>query len=136
MIRILARRALLEFSKADYPLESLQAAAQGLGDGVEVHLEEKGRLRLVEIRLARPSAAGRLPALAGGFADAALNHAYRQRVVRFHGPRSAAVLARLFARGFTPVPADPLEQLEPQVRLDRARDAQALLDEARAMGGR
>jgi hypothetical protein len=46
-------------------------------------------------------------------------------------PLVAAVAGRLLAKGFPPSPADPLEQLEPQVRLDRAEETAALLDRAR-----
>ena len=126
----------LSFSKADYSRESLEAAALSLGEGARVFLEEAGRRRLVVIRSPAMSRAsqGKLRALAGAFADAALNHAYRQRVVRFHGKLSAALLSPLFERGFKAVPADPLEQLEPQVLQDRTWDTEALLAEARRMG--
>ena len=134
MIRLSPRSARLAFGKADYPRESLEAAAAGLPADVQVFLSGSGREFRVELRLARPAAA-RLKALAGAFADAALNHAYRQQVVRFHGGLTSAALASLFERGFKSVPADPLEQLEPQVRLDRSRDIENLLAEARRLGG-
>ena len=134
MIRFSPRSARLAFAKADYPRESLEAAAAALPGDVQVFLQTSGREHRVELRAARPAAA-RLRALAGAFADAALNHAYRQQVVRFHAGLSSAALASLFARGFKPVPADPLEELEPQVRLDHAADLESLLAEAKRMGG-
>lgn len=133
MMRLSGGSVRLSFDKAAYPRESLEAAALFLGEGVRVFLEESGRRRLVVIRPGKVSAR-KLRALAGAFADAALNHAYRQRVVRFHGNLSAALLSPLFERGFKAVPADPLEQLEPQVLRDRTRDTEALLEEARRLG--
>jgi hypothetical protein len=134
VIRFSPKSARLAFSKADYPRESLEAAAAALPAGVQVFLASSGREHRVELRAARPGPA-RLRALAGAFADAALNHAYRQRVVRFHGGLSSAALSSLFERGFKPVPADPLEELEPQVRLDHAKDLESLMAEAKRMGG-
>lgn len=133
MMRFSSRSVRLSFDKAAYARESLEAAALSLGEGAEVFLQEFGRRRLVVIRPRKASAKG-LRRLAGAFADAALNHAYRQRVVRFHGALSAALLAPVLERGFKAVPADPLEQLEPQVLRDRTRDTEALLEEARRMG--
>jgi hypothetical protein len=135
MMRLSGSSVRLSFDKAAYPRESLEAAALSLGEGVRVSLADSGRRRLVVIRpSATPRASqGRLRALAGAFADAALNHAYRQRVVRFHGKLSAALLSPLFERGFKAVPADPLEQLEPQVLRDRTRDTEALLEKARRL---
>jgi hypothetical protein len=43
----------------------------------------------------------------------------------------AVVVGRLLAKGFQSSPADPLEQLEPQVRLERAEETSALLERAR-----
>jgi hypothetical protein len=134
MMRLSRFGAELKFSKSLYPRESLEAAARLCPEGVRVFLSAAGGERRVELRVARPGAA-RLRALAGAFADAALNHAYRQRVVRFHRRLSSAALASLLQRGFRSMPADPLEQLEPQVRLDRERDVSALLAEARRLGG-
>jgi hypothetical protein len=134
VIRYSARSATLAFSKADYPRESLEAAAATLPDDVQVFLGSAGREHRVELRAARPAAA-RLRRLAGAYADAALSHAYRQQVVRAHGDFSSALLASVFERGFKPVPADPLEELEPQVRLDRTRDLDSLLVAAKRMGG-
>lgn len=136
-MRFSGRSARLLFPRSRYPRQSLEAAARALGLRARVFLQDKRRDRIVIIRPPRSAgaSAGRLRALAGAFADAALNHAYRQKVVRFHARLSAAVLVPVLEHGFRAVPADPLEQLEPQVRQDRDGDVAALLEQARRMGG-
>jgi hypothetical protein len=69
----------------------------------------------------------------GELLNEALSHALRQRLLRQERRLAGAVVARLLEKGFPAAPADPLEQLEPQVRLDRAGETNGLLAAAREM---
>jgi hypothetical protein len=114
--------------KSVYPRASLAAAALALGRRAEVSLSGgRGRWR-VEVA---PQGRGDAAALLGEFLNEALSHARRQARLKEVKPFAAAVVARLIAKGFPAAPADPLEQLEPQVRLDRAEETSALMDRAR-----
>lgn len=116
--------------KSVYPKASLAAAALALGRRARVGLSgEKARWR-VEVR---PEGRGDAEALLGELLNEALSHARRQARLKEAKPFAAAVVGRLLGKGFPPAPADPLEQLEPQVRLDRAEETSGLLDRARRL---
>jgi len=112
----------LKLLKTIYSRESLEAGALVLGEKVKIFLKESGKFFVVEMRGSRKAS--------GEFLNEALNHQYRQKVVKFNSDLSGAVLSRLFAQGFPAEPADPLEELEPQVKKDRARDLADLLETA------
>lgn len=123
----------LRLGRPLYSAESLAAGALALGTRAQVFVTESKTAFSVEIEPAAKASPAGLLALEGEFLNAALNHEYRQRVVRANAPLSQAVFAPLFAKGFPAVPADPLEELEPQVKADRARDLAELLAQARSM---
>jgi hypothetical protein len=116
-----------------YSAESLAAGALALGTRAQVFVGETKSSFSVEIKPAAKTSPAGMLALGGEFLNEALNHEYRQRVVRANAPLTQAVLAPLFAKGFPAVPADPLEELEPQVKADRARELAELLETARGM---
>jgi len=123
-----SRPASATIPKSVYPRASLAAAALTLGRRARVGLAAEGRRWRVEV-----SAEGRgdAAALLGELLNEALSHSLRAAALKAEKPLAAAVAGRMLARGFPAAPADPLEQLEPQVRLDRAEEAAALLDRAR-----
>lgn len=133
-MKLVKGRVKLSLGKAPYDAEALAAGALALGTRAQVFVEEGKAAYAVEIEPAAKLAAPAAFALAGEFLNEALNHAYRQRVVAAHAPLTQAVFAPLLAKGFPPTPADPLEELEPQVKLDRARDVEDLLAQARRLG--
>ncbi|HEX4046422.1 MAG TPA: hypothetical protein VH309_01230 [Elusimicrobiota bacterium] len=114
--------------KSVYPRVSLAAAALALGRRARVGLSGGARRWRVEVS---PEGRGDAAALLGEFLNEALSHARRQALLKEVKPFAAVVVARLIEKGFPAAPADPLEQLEPQVRLDRAEETSALLDRAR-----
>jgi hypothetical protein len=116
----------LKFSRAVYAEEDLRAAALALAGRAQAALSRSKTELLVELRPAKA-------ALEGEFANEALNHAYRRRVVAFHQKLAAPVLGRLFEQGFSIVAPDPLEQLEPQVAADREEERLSLLARTRAL---
>lgn len=109
----------LTLPKSLYPRESLAHAASVVD--ARVGLAAKG---------ARWALTVEPESRLGPFLNEALSHARRQSRLRDARAAAAAVAARLLA-GFPAAPADPLEQLEPQVRLDRAEETTALLEQAR-----
>lgn len=133
-MKIVKGAVVLTLGKPLYGAEALAAGALALGTRAQVFADEKRTSFSVEIKPASALPAARLLALAGEFLNEALNHEYRQRVVQANAPLTQAVFAPLFAKGFPEVPADPLEELEPQVKADRARDLAELLARAREMG--
>lgn len=113
-----------KLGKPLYSSEALAAGALALGARAQVFVDETKLAFAVEV----------VPeSLAGEFLNEALNYEYRQRVVAANAPLTRAVLSPLLAKGFPAVPADPLEELEPQVKIDRARDLEELLKTARSM---
>lgn len=114
--------------KSLYRREWLEAAAAGLS-GAEVSVSASGARWAVRVT-ARARAAEKL----GELLNAALARAARADRLAEDGDRVSAVAMRLLSEGFPPAPLDPLEQLEPQVRADRAEETAALL--ARAKEGR
>lgn len=123
----------LKLGRPLYSAESLAAGALALGARARVFVSESKAAFSVEIKPAAKTSPAGLLALGGEFLNEALNHEYRQRVVRANAPLTQAVLSPLFAKGFPAVPADPLEELEPQVKADRARELAELLEKARSM---
>lgn len=113
-----------KLGKPLYGADALAAGALVLGKRAKVFVDEKKSHFSVEVV---PSA------LAGEFLNEALNFEYRRRVIAANAPLTSAVLAPLFAKGFPAVPADPLEELEPQVKADRAKDLEDLLAQARSL---
>lgn len=123
----------LKLGRPLYSAESLAAGALALGTRAQVFVTESKTAFSVEVKPAKALPPAAALALGGEFLNEALNHEYRQRVVRANAPLTQAVLSPLFAKGFPAVPADPLEELEPQVKADRARDLDELLAQARGM---
>lgn len=127
------RAVVFKLGKPLYGAESLAAGALALGTRAQVFVDETKTAFSVEIRPAKALPPAALLALGGEFLNEALNHEYRQRVVQANAPLTRAVFAPLFGKGFPAVPADPLEELEPTVKADRARDLEELLAQARGM---
>lgn len=124
----MSRAAKTSLPKTLYPRASLAAAALALGRRARVGLSSDGKRWRVELEAeGRGSAA----ALLGELLNEALSHSLRQAALKELKPLVAAVAGRLLSKGFPAAPADPLEQLEPQVRLDRAEEATALMERAR-----
>lgn len=123
----------LKLGKPLYGAEGLAAGALALGTRARVFVGETKTAFSVEIKPAAKASPEKILALGGEFLNEALNHEYRQRVVRANASLTQAVFAPLFAKGFPAVPADPLEELEPQVKADRARDLAELMAQARSM---
>ena len=124
---------VVKLGKPPYGAEGLAAGALALGARAQVFVDETKTAFSVEIKPAVRLKEADLFALGGEFLNEALNHEYRQRVVQANAPLTQAVLAPLFAKGFPELPADPLEELEPQVKADRLRDVEELLAQARGM---
>lgn len=132
-MKIVKGSVVFTLGKPLYGSEGLAAGALTLGTRAQVFVDESRSSFSVEIKPAGKTAGAGLLSLGGEFLNAALNHEYRQRVVRANAPLTQAVLSPLFAKGFPELPADPLEELEPQVKADRARDLAELLGRARGM---
>ncbi len=129
----IVKSAVFKLGKPLYGAESLAAGALALGIRAQVFVDETPTAFSVEIVPAAPAEAAALCALRGEFLNETLNHEYRQRVISANAPLTQALLSPLFAKGFPAVPADPLEELEPTVKADRARDVEELLARARGM---
>lgn len=122
-------RAVLTLTQRSYSMEDLRAGALLLGNRARVLLKRRaGRYRV--FLTARQG----VRTLAGEFLNEALSHRYRQRVIRFNREFSQALLAQRRARAFPPPGPDPLEEMEPQVRIDREAETAELLSRARGMG--
>lgn len=132
-MKIFKGTVVIKLGKPLYGAEALAAGALALGVRAQVFVDETKAAFAVEIVPAVASTPAQLLALGGEFLNEVLNHEYRQRVVHANAPLTRAVFAPLFAKGFPAVPADPLEELEPQVKADRARDLEELLAQARSM---
>lgn len=122
-----AGRAELSLSAAWYGRPALEAAAAALS--------ERGRAVLATARgvhrvTLKPSGRTAPRALAALFLDEALNAQLRAEVVEGARPLTGPLLARVFASGFTAVPKDPLEEMEPAVAEARAEETAALLARA------
>lgn len=124
----MTRPATASVPKSLYPRAALAAAALTLGARAQVGLASEGRRWRVEVH---PAGRGDGAALLGELLNAAFSHARRQALLKENKPLVAAVVGRILEKGFPAAPADPLEQLEPQVRLDRAEETAALLERAR-----
>lgn len=112
---------MILFSKKRYARADLEAAALALG--------QRGRAALVEDKKAFKVTLS--PAkLEREFAGVALNSAYRRRLSAFHAPLTSASLSWLLSKRFPVSAADPLEELEPQVREDREAEIARLASEA------
>lgn len=132
-MKIVKGSVVFKLGKPLYGAEGLAAGALALGTRAQVSVDEAKTAFAIEIVPARALKPAELLALGGEFLNEALNHEYRQRVVRENSPLTQAVFAPLFAKGFPAMPADPLEELEPTVKADRARDIEELLGQARGM---
>jgi hypothetical protein len=124
---------VVKLGKPLYGAQSLAAGALTLGVRAQVFVAESKTAFSVEIKPTQRLKDEQLRALGGEFLNATLNHEYRQRVVCANAPLTSAVFAPLFLKGFPALPADPLEELEPQVKIDRLRDVEELLAQARGM---
>lgn len=132
-MKIIKGSVVFKLGKPLYGAEGLAAGALALGTQAQVFVDETKSAFSVEIKPAKAMLPAGLLALGGEFLNEALNYEYRQRVVHANAPLTQAVFAPLFAKGFPAVPADPLEELEPAVKADRARDLEELLAQARGM---
>ena len=121
------RRAYASLPKSVYARTSLAAAALILGRRARVGLASDGSRWRVEVEAMSRGDAERL---LGEMLNEALSYALRQARLKEQKLFTSAVVSRLFAKGFSPAPLDPLEQLEPQVRLDRAEETADLLARA------
>lgn len=132
-MKLVKGSVVVKLGKPLYGAEGLAAGALALGTRAQVFVGETKAAYAVEIKPSKAATPAQRLALGGEFLNEALNHEYRQRVVRANAPLTQAVFAPLFAKGFPAVPADPLEELEPTVKADRARDLEELLAQARGM---
>ena len=132
-MKLVNGRVRVTLSKPLYGAEALAAGALALGTRAQVFVDEKTLEFFVEIVPVGKLVPAAALALAGEFLNETLNYEYRQRVVSANAPLTQAIFAPLFSKGFPAVPADPLEELEPQVKADRAKDVADLLAQARAM---
>lgn len=132
-MKIIKGAIAIKIGKPLYSAESLAAGALALGKRAQVFVDENKTAFSVEIVPSSPLPTGGLLALGGEFLNETLNHEYRQRVIQANAPLTRAIFAPLFSKGFPAVPADPLEELEPTVKADRAKDLEDLLAQARAM---
>ena len=132
-MKIVKGTVRVRLGKPLYGAEGLAAGALALGTRAQVSVDETKTAFSLEIAPARALKPAELLALGGEFLNAALDHEYRQRVIRANAPLTQAIFAPLFAKGFPAMPADPLEELEPTVKADRARDIEELLSQARGM---
>jgi hypothetical protein len=130
MMEFKPRSVRLVVPRKRYGPEALKAGALAVGAAAQVFLDRKGTSFVVDIVVDGKTTRAKLRALAGEFLNECLSHLYRQEVVAFYGKLTAAALAPTLAGVFAPLPADPLEELEPQVKLDREAETAALLDEA------
>ncbi|MBI3554084.1 MAG: hypothetical protein HY077_16430 [Elusimicrobia bacterium] len=120
-----------KLSKPPYTKESLRLSALSVGDRAEVFLDEGKDHFIVELKPVGKIKESELKVLAGEFLNEALTCLYRQELIRFAPELSQATAAQFLEKGFPATPPDPLEQLEPQVRIDRNRDTEELLAAAR-----
>ncbi len=134
-MKLTAAGAVLRLSRLHYKKESLEAAALSLSAVADVYLESRPKEYSVTLELKgrKNPAAARLAA--GEFLNEALNHAYRQDVIRAHQEFTGPALSLVFDRGFPSPRPDPLEELEPQVALDRAEDARRIFEQAKKREG-
>jgi len=123
------KRAAASVPRRFYPRAALAAAAFALDGRAAVSLGADGRRWRLEVE-----SAGREDAfqLLGLLLNDALLRTLRAARLREAGALAAAVAGRILEKGFPPAPADPLEQMEPQVREDRAREISELLARARS----
>ena len=126
-------RAVISLLRELYPRESLEAGALVLGERAEVRLTPQARHFEVEINGTGRTSEAALRALVGEFLNEALSHTYRQKVIRFHAASVQPALVRVLREGFSAMPEDPLEMLEPQVRADRRRETKELFAQAKSM---
>lgn len=115
------KASALSLDRRDYDAADVEAAALSVGGKARVRASK--RAFLVEVPVA----------LAADFAAEALMQAYRRQALAAFGDAAAAALAGALGRGLAPEPADPLEQLEPQVAADRAKETAELLVAARSL---
>lgn len=132
-MKIVKGVVILKLGKPLYGAEGLAAGALALGTRAQVFVDETKTAFSIEIKPAKAMPPAQLLSLGGEFLNETLNHEYRQRVIQANAPLTQAVFAPLFSKGFPAVPADPLEELEPTVKADRARDVEDLLAQAREM---
>ncbi|TBR23582.1 hypothetical protein EPO15_05675 [bacterium] len=124
-----AGSAELALSAAWYGRPALEAAAAALAGRAYVSLvTARGTHRVTLRATGKASARG----LAGEFLDEALNAQLRSEVVDAARATTGPVLASVFTAGFTAVPKDPLEEMDPAVAQARAAETAALQARARA----
>jgi hypothetical protein len=118
-MKIVKGSVVVKLGKPLYGAEGLAEGALALGTRAQVFVDESKTSFSIEIKPAAKLTPDALLALGGEFLNEILNHEYRQRVIQ--------------ANAFPAVPADPLEELEPTVKADRAKDLEELLAQARSM---
>lgn len=128
LLTVKAGRAELSLSAFWYGRPALEAAAAALSGRGRAALSTARGVHRVTLKPAGKTAPRALAAL---FLDEALNAQLRAEVVEAARPLTGPVLARVFASGFTAVPKDPLEEMEPAVAEARAEETAALLARAR-----
>ena len=121
------RSAELSLSAAWYGRSALEAAAALLAGRARCDLVfGRAAYRVTLTALGKAGA----QALAGEFLDEALNAQLREEVVAEARAFSGPVLASVFTVGFTAVPKDPLEEMDPAVAASREQETAALLARA------
>ncbi len=133
MIEIEDGVASISLPKPPYTVESLRMGALLLSGRAEAFLDEKRGAFRVELKPAVPMTELELRALAGEFLNECLSCLYRQELIKSAPEVPQALLAQVLEKGFPALPPDPLEQLEPQVRVDRETETEELLKAARKL---
>ncbi len=124
------RRASASLPRSLYRRADLAAAADWLGGRVQARLLSRGqRWHLSILTDAGLDARAALAEML----NEALLRGLREMRLKEVGPLAAAVAGRMLDHGFPSDPADPLEEMEPQVRADRRRETQALIERARGI---
>lgn len=123
---------VLHLDKNLYPRESLESAARVCSEQGRFTLFVHGSVIRVVLKPRRKSSPATLRRLAGEFLNEALSHHARQEIIRFNRELTGPVLSATLAWRFPSEPADPLEEMEPQVALDRRAETEELLKKAGA----
>lgn len=132
MSRWHSERVVLDLDGGFYPRESLESAARVLEEEISVVLSVKGRWFRASLQAKHGQSSARLRRLTGEFLNEALSHRLRQEVIRLNRRSTSPVLAAALSSRFNVEPADPLEEMEPQVVSDRLAEKRELLRKAGA----
>lgn len=132
MIAAKKNRVRLRLPGSIYRKESIAAGACVLGEKAKVFFGKKGTDWEIELHFTKLTCPSDRTRLVGEFLNEALGRNFRQQVIRFNRPISKIILSRLW-RAFETMPPDPLEQMEPQIQIDRQEETSKLMEAARQM---